>query len=511
MKVTKEVVKGLVGSLLSESFDDAVESPAFHEEAWELCCSNANRVAIGAPRGHAKTSGITLGYGLSTLLFRERKFMILVSDTEAQACMFLGLFRQQLANNDELADLFDLGRDDKGRIDFVKESETDIIVRFKDGKLFRIIAKGAEQKLRGMIWDGIRPDIILCDDMENDELVMNKERREKMRNWFYSALLPCLSKNGVIRVVGTILHMDSLLERFMPENQTIVNKRDHLKVEDLKVTTTYKHTAWKSIRYKAHDAEYKKLLWPQRYEPQFCIEKYQDYMIQGIPDKYSQEYLNTPLDESTAYFKKSDFHPRSEEDKKKKLNYYITVDLAIAEHEKADWSVFVVAGMDENRLLHVVHVVRERLDGREIVNQLITLQKMFDPIAIGIEDTQVSKSMGPFLYEEMIKRGVFSHLVQLKHGGKDKIARSRAIQARMRAGGVRFNMNDDWFDTFQSEHLQFPRGKHDDQVDAFAYLGLMLLQLTEAPTVEEIEEEEYEDERRNSGYTTAGRSAVTGY
>jgi predicted phage terminase large subunit-like protein len=305
--------------------------------------------------------------------------------------------------------------------------------------------------------------------------------------------------------------MDSLLERFMPENQTTVNKKVHLVVEDLKVSTTYKHTAWKSIRYKAHDPEYKQLLWPQRYDSQFFIEKYQDYMIQGIPDKYSQEYLNTPLDESTAYFKKSDFRPRSEEDKKKKLNYYITVDLAISEHEKADWSVFLVAGVDENKMLHIVNVIRERLDGREIVNQLIALQKMYDPIAIGIEDTQVSKSMGPFLYEEMIKRGVFSSVVQLKHGGKDKIARSRAIQARIRAGGVRFNMNDDWFDTFFNECLQFPRGKHDDQVDAFAYLGLMLLQLTEAPTIEEVEEEEYDDELRISEHGESGRSLVCGY
>jgi phage terminase large subunit-like protein len=111
----------------------------------------------------------------------------------------------------------------------------------------------------------------------------------------------------------------------------------------------------------------------------------------------------------------------------------------------------------------------------------------------------------------MIKRGVFSSVVQLKHGGKDKIARSRAIQARIRAGGVRFNMNDDWFDTFFNECLQFPRGKHDDQVDAFAYLGLMLLQLTEAPTIEEVEEEEYDDELRISGHGESGRSLVCGY
>lgn len=164
MKVTAQMVKGIVGSLLSGSFDEATKSPTFHEEAWELCCSKYPRVAIAAPRSHAKTSGITLGYGISTLLFRERKFMVLVSDTEAQASLFLGAFKQQLQDNHELIDLFDLDKTKEGQSLFIKDTETDIIVQFKDGKQFRIIAKGAEQKLRGLLWNGSRPDIILCDD-----------------------------------------------------------------------------------------------------------------------------------------------------------------------------------------------------------------------------------------------------------------------------------------------------------------------------------------------------------
>ena len=162
--LTKDVIKGIVGSLLSGSFDDATESPVFHEECWELCCSKHPQVAIAAPRAHAKTSGITLGYGLSALLFRERKFMLLVSDTEAQASFFLGAFKQQLLDNQELIDLFDLLVDEKKLVVFEKDTETDIIVRFKDGHKFRIVAKGAEQKLRGLLWEGSRPDIILCDD-----------------------------------------------------------------------------------------------------------------------------------------------------------------------------------------------------------------------------------------------------------------------------------------------------------------------------------------------------------
>lgn len=51
MKVTKDVVKGLVGSCLVKNFDGSLKTPNFHEEVWELCCSNNKFVAIAAPRG----------------------------------------------------------------------------------------------------------------------------------------------------------------------------------------------------------------------------------------------------------------------------------------------------------------------------------------------------------------------------------------------------------------------------------------------------------------------------
>ena len=49
--LTKELIKGLVGSCLVKNFDGSKPVPAFHEEMWELCCSDARYVAIAAPRG----------------------------------------------------------------------------------------------------------------------------------------------------------------------------------------------------------------------------------------------------------------------------------------------------------------------------------------------------------------------------------------------------------------------------------------------------------------------------
>jgi len=51
MKVTSDVLQGFVKTILSSKFDDAVETPEFHKEGWELCCSNFDKVAISAPRG----------------------------------------------------------------------------------------------------------------------------------------------------------------------------------------------------------------------------------------------------------------------------------------------------------------------------------------------------------------------------------------------------------------------------------------------------------------------------
>lgn len=454
---------------------------------------------------HAKSSAVTLGYGLSTLLFRERKFMLLVSDTESQAALFLGNFKQALQDNKDLIELFDLKLDDRGLVKFVKDSENDVIVEMNDGHKFRIIAKGAEQKLRGLIWDGSRPDIIMCDDMENDELVLNKDRRDKMRRWFKGALLPCISNKGIVRMVGTVLHMDSLLENLMPKE----NDRRTV-TTGLRQTSTMR-TMWKSVKYRAHNEDFTELLWPQAKSAEKFKELYQEAVRDGTTDLYSQEYLNYPLDMATTYFKKSDFLAISKEEAKSTLLYYVTADLAISQAERADYSVFMVAGVDENKQIHVKQVIRERLDGREIVDTLLALQRLYDPVAVGIEDMQVSKSIGPFLREEMIATNTFLTLYPMKHGGKDKLTRSRSIQARMRAKGVKFDKDADWYQTFEDELIRFPRDRHDDQVDTFAYLGLMLDKLIEAPTREEQDQEDYEDDVKRSESGDSGRNECTGY
>ena len=506
--LTADVIAGFSGSLLQKNFDGAVETPQCHMEWWELCCSKERQIAIAAPRRHAKTTAITTTYTLACLLFRDRSYALIVSDTVTQAVQFLGDIKRELANNDQLRSLFQVK-------EFVKDADDDFICVCEDGHMFRVQAKGSEQKVRGLKWNNKRPDLIVCDDLENDEIVMNKERREKFRNWFFGALLPCISYNGVVRYVGTILHNDALLERLMPKLWDKNTERSELK------TWSKRKSAWKAVKYKAHNEDFSAFLWEAaavkaaKQEGLTSAKEYftflrESFVEQGLAEKYSQEYLNLPIDESHTYYKRNDFLPIEKDDLKQNLNYYITADLAISKEDYADYSAFVIAGVDEDKVIHVRNVIRERLDGREIVDMILDLEKLYQPEAFGIEEMQVSKAIGPFLREEMVRYGIYPNIIALKHGGKDKVARSKSMQGRMRAHRVKFIKDADWYPVFEEECVTFPRAKHDDQFDAFAYLGLLLDSMIEAPTLEEIEEEDYLNEL-DRNFADAGRSHITGY
>lgn len=511
MILTPDVIEGFVKTCLLSGFNEPVPTPEVHREWWNLCCSKNRFVAIAAPRGFAKSTAITHSYTLAATLFRERKFVVLVSDTETQAIMFLADLKNELATNEKIQELFLIKRDREGRVEFAKETETDIIVELEDGYQFRIIARGAGQRVRGIKWGSRRPDLIVGDDLENDEIVLNSDRRDKFKRWFYGALLPIRSDNGIVRVVGTILHMDSLLENLMPGRQlAAVQKQKQLIIEPLKEYTLYR-LPWKSIRYRAHDKDWKTYLWEEKRDEGELRRIRQDYVAQGIPEVYAQEYLNVPLDETFAYFRKNDFLPMTPDDRLKKKNFFIAMDLAISEDERADYTVAVVGGMDDAGYLHIVDVIRDRIDGRQIVDLIIHLQNHYKAIFFGVEEEQIKRSIWAFLKESMILSQSFPSFQPLKNMGKDKMTRARSIQGRIRAHTVKFDKEANWYQDFEDELCRFPRDKHDDQVDAFAWLGQMIDKLIIANTPQEDIEEEYATKYAKSGLHESGRSATTGY
>jgi len=472
-------VYGFVGSCLLSRFDEPAPIPNFHKELWEMCCSGEDRIAIAAPRGHSKSTSITLSYLLAALLFRSNDHAMIVSDTEKQAIQFLGNIKIEITENEHIQALF-------GKMDLEKDTETEVICRMSDGHRFRITARGSEQKLRGAIWRNKRPNLVICDDLENDEIVMNKDRREKFRFWFFNALLPLLSDSGRIIVVGTILHLDSVLERLLNDPH------------------------WYTARYRAHNEDFTEILWPERFNRQRLERIRGNYISQGMPEGYSQEYLNYPIDESSAYFRRDDFRFYDpDEVPMERLSYYSAVDFAITSSEKSDYTVITTVGVDEHNNLYVVDVNRGRWDAQEIIDEMMAVQVRYKPELFGVESGMISKSLGPFLKEQMMSTGVFINLKEMVPT-KDKQTRARSIQARIRQGTVYFNGHADWYPTLEQEMIRFPRDVHDDQVDSLAWIGLMLNDVIVGQTVQEYEDDAWEEEFGDD-FHPMGKCATTGY
>ena len=506
--LTAETIAGFSASLLQKSFDGAVETPQCHMEWWKMFCYPHPQVAIAAPRRHAKTTAITQTCTLAAVCFREREYVIIVSDTITQANQFLGDIKKELLDNEALRSLFKIK-------ELIKDSEDDMICICEDGHMFRITAKGAEQKIRGLKWNNKRPDLIICDDLENDEIVLNKERRAKFKRWFYASLMPSRSYRGIVRYVGTILHNDSLLESVMPRKGDKNTVEEPLKSYSKRDPSKL---AWYSVKYRAHDPSFKHILWSELYDANHFRTLRQQHIDDGMADVYSQEYLNYPLDENLSYFRRTDFTDFSDADRvkfdeagwKKTHNIYIGSDLAVSTADYSDFSVFVVGAMAEDGMLYVQNVIREKMDSQEIVETMLSLQRLYNPMCLSMEKGQIEKSIGPFLREQMMAQNTFINILPLSPS-TDKKSRARSIQARMRMGGVKFDKQADWFHTLEEEAVMFGRGKHDDQVDALSYLGLILDRMVEGPTNKEVEEEEYADEQRTYESADAGRSGTCGY
>lgn len=495
--LTGDLINGFATSLLMKNFDNPVATPAFHRELWDLCCEPDPKVAIAAPRGHAKSTTITHAYALASICFRVRDHVLIVSDTEEQAKAFVGDLKTELRENEELQSLFGFKK-------LIKDRETEFVGQFEDGTLFRVICKGSEQKMRGLKWRNKRPNLIICDDLENDEIVLNDERRDKFRRWFYNALLPSGSRHCIVRVVGTVLHMDSLLERLMPKPTVPTTVRT-----PLKDYSTDEARIWKSVRYRAHDREFEHILWEEHLNEKALKAIRQDYIEQGFPEGYSQEYLNFPLDEDHAMFKAEDFNPLTYDDTQ--LEYYVSADLAISEKRQSAYTVMVVVGVTPDHILKVVDVLRFRGDAYVIIDSLFELYDYYSPEAYFIEQENIARTLGPVLNREMYERNKFLNLVPMLPQA-DKIRRARPLQARMRAGMFEFDKEADWFPDYYTEFLQFPRGAFKDQVDATAWIPLGLDHINEAATKSEIEEELYNKELEEAYDSTFfGASAVTGY
>lgn len=301
--------------------------------------------------------------------------------------------------------------------------------------------------------------MVIDDPVKNREDAESDNNRDATWDWYTSTAYTRLSPGGGILVILTRWHDDDLAGRLLKQAEEGADQ-------------------WEVIKYPAiaeTDETFRKYgesLHPERYN----VDALEQIRKAIGPRDWSALYQQNPVSDEGDYFSRDMIRYYEDEDiEYSQLNYYCAWDLAIGQRDRNDYSVGIVVGVDEYDNLFVVDVVRGKYDGFELVEQILDLYETWRPGIVGIERGHIEMALGPFLQKRTRERGLSeAYFKDLKVGRRDKEARARAIQGRMQQGMVYFPKDAVWTGTMVAELLRFPNGAHDDQVDALAWIGLMM-------------------------------------
>ena len=166
---------------------------------------NIRNVIMVAFRGSAKSTIMTLSYPIWAILGQqEKKFIVILGQTQSKAKQYLLNIKRELESNELL-------RNDLGPFQEVDEWGSLSLVIPKYGA--KISTASIDQSIRGLRHGPDRPDLIICDDVEDLISVKTREGRDKIYNWLTGDVIPAGDNNTRLIVIGNLLHEDSLLMR----------------------------------------------------------------------------------------------------------------------------------------------------------------------------------------------------------------------------------------------------------------------------------------------------------
>lgn len=425
-------------------FSDYVkyETAEFQKEMFRITEDEEIKLSVVvAFRGSGKSTIMTMSYPLWAILGKQqKKCVVILSQTQQQAKSHMSNVRRELESNDLLrADLgpFREESDEWGSYSLV-------IPRFNA----RLIAASSEQSIRGLRHGAHRPDLIICDDVEDLNSVKTMESRDKTYSWLTGEIIPLGDRNTKIAIVGNLLHEDSLLMRL---KQTIEQG-------DIKAV-------FKEYPLIGGDG---KILWLGKYPTLKDIEE--EKKLNGDDKAWQREYMLKIIADEDQLVRKEwieyydELPPRDG-----KYQYSIIgVDLAISSSNHADYTAMVCAHVYGNQDTLQIYIqafpVNKRMDFPTTIQRVKEYSNECDLSKsyrsnVYIEDVGYQKAVIQQLSKEGFKAKGF------KVNGQDKRARLDSVTYMIRSGKVLFPKKG--AEELIQQLIYFGVEKHDDLVDAF--------------------------------------------
>lgn len=442
--------------------------PSVEASRRKMLDAPGTRTAIAAPRGHAKSTVVSLQNVLHAAVYGYKQYILLISDTADQACAFLESIRTELEYNEDLIAVFG---PQKGPV--WKKS----VLVLANG--VRIDALGSGQKVRGRRHRARRPDLIVLDDVENDVQVRSLAGREKLENWFWGAVSKAGDRYTDIVCIGTVLRHDSLLSRLL-ENPAYHAKRFRA-VERFSDCTLWRdwerlyldlHEPDRLARadafFRAHRAEMlagTEVLWPKKLP---YVELMQMRLSEG-DTAFFREMQNEPQNPADCLFPRAWLQFYGEVDFSRGFRFFGYCDPSLGKSAHSDFSAIITLAHEAvTGLMYVVDVDLARRHPDALMNDILEKARMLrrnyhaDFSAFGAETNQFQWLLKEELRKRSAAAGIYLPLCEVHHA-TDKTLRIQSLQPDIKNGYILFR--PDQYELLE-QLTQFPLGRHDDGPDA---------------------------------------------
>jgi predicted phage terminase large subunit-like protein len=185
---------------------------------------------------------------------------------------------------------------------------------------------------------------------------------------------------------------------------------------------------------------------------------------------FANQYLNQVVPDEDQPFKREWFKYYGKLPINKKT--FIFVDPAISQSDDADFTAVVIVDTDQEGQWYVRHAQRMKITPTQLIDHLFELHAMWTPQVIGIEDVAFQKVLLYIAAEEMKRRKQILPLKGVKPNNQ------RTKEDRIMTLVPRFEWNrvllKQGLTDLELELLEFPRGRHDDLVDALAQVETLI-------------------------------------
>jgi predicted phage terminase large subunit-like protein len=476
------------------------DAPQFHKEICAIIDDVSERernakVAVAAPRSHAKSSYLSKANPLREIVYRKRKYIIIISETPSVATANLEWLANQLKGNEKLRRDFGPLLSPKQQMN-PRDNSTEFIAWEDRGEgvapkqLTLVQAASTGQALRGRNWNGTRPDMVICDDLE--DLRSNagtKEQREKLADWFSSVVMPLGDPKGkktAFIYMGTVVHAESLLNNVIkhradfkskkykaliqePDRMDLWEKCRSIYTDENLTTHERAEKAWQF--YEQHKEEMDRgavVLWPE-VQP---LWKLMTWKWDNGSKAFNTEYQNEPLDEESQIFRPDEFRLFDESDlfdangRPLPLEFAAYWDMAFGKSRRSDYNAIVTVA--RNRMTGVIYVIdtwAKKCQAHEALEVAVEKIKEFGHNIFGVETVQAQHDLFRQLRERLMKEGIYGTKLKPIVSRTKKEERITALEPLVESGFLRFKKDQR---LLFEQMEQFPTGTHDDLPDALA-------------------------------------------